>query len=42
VLSSALVAYLIYRGLDRSRDRAWENELHLLAHSDDGWANRRT
>jgi hypothetical protein len=41
VLGSALVAYLIHRGLDRSRDRAWENELHLLAHSDDGWANRR-
>jgi hypothetical protein len=40
VLSSALVAYLIHRGLDRSRDRAWEHELHLLAHSDDGWANR--
>lgn len=41
VLSSALVAYLIHRGLDRSRDRAWEHELHLLAHSDDGWVNRR-
>jgi hypothetical protein len=41
VLGSALVAYLIHRGLDRSRDRGWEHELHVLAHSDDGWVNRR-
>ena len=34
------VAFLVRRGLDRSRDRAWERELHLMAHNDDGWANR--
>jgi hypothetical protein len=42
VVFSALVALVIRRGLDRSRDRAWERELHLLAHNDDGWANRHT
>lgn len=42
VTFTALVAFGIRRGLDRSRDRAWERELHLLAHNDDGWANRRT
>jgi hypothetical protein len=42
VVISALVAYLVHRGLDRSRDRGWDHELHLLAHSDDGWVNRRT
>lgn len=40
VMGCALVAYLIRRGLDRSRARAWERELLLLAHNDDGWANR--
>lgn len=41
VMCCALVAYLIRRGLDRSRHRAWDRELLLLAHNDDGWANRR-
>jgi len=40
VVCGALAAFLIRRGLDKSRDRAWERELHLLAHNDDGWANR--
>jgi hypothetical protein len=42
VACAALAAFLIRRGLDRSRDRSWERELHLLAHNDDGWANRHT
>jgi hypothetical protein len=42
VACSAAVAFVIRRGLDRTRDRAWERELHLLAHNDDGWANRHT
>lgn len=42
VMCGALVAHLIRRGLDRSRHRAWDRELLLLAHNDDGWANRRT
>ncbi|MDT5290007.1 MAG: hypothetical protein QOF88_4896 [Mycobacterium sp.] len=41
VACAALAAFLIRRGLDRSRDHAWERELHLLAHNDDGWANRQ-
>jgi hypothetical protein len=40
VVFSTLVARLIRRGLDRSRDRAWTRELQLLAYNDDGWANR--
>jgi hypothetical protein len=42
VACSAVVAFVIRRGLDRTRDRAWERELHLLAHNDDGWVNRHT
>jgi hypothetical protein len=42
VICSALVAFGIRRRLDHSRDRAWERELQLLAHNDDGWANRHT
>jgi hypothetical protein len=42
VLLSALLAVAICRGLDRARARAWERELILLAHNDDGWANRRS
>jgi hypothetical protein len=42
VLCSALLAFLVHKGLDRFRERAWERDLHLLAHSDDGWVNRRT
>ncbi|MDF2585397.1 MAG: hypothetical protein K0R33_4040 [Mycobacterium sp.] len=41
VMCCAMVAYLVRRGLDRSRHRAWDRELLLLAHNDDGWANRR-
>jgi hypothetical protein len=40
VACSALVAFFSRRALDRSRARAWERELYLLAHNDDGWANR--
>ncbi|MBJ7337057.1 hypothetical protein [Mycolicibacterium sp.] len=40
VACSALIAFVIRRRLDRSRLRAWERELHLMAHNDDGWANR--
>jgi hypothetical protein len=42
VACGAVLAYVVRNGLDRSRDRAWERELHLLAHNDDGWANRHT
>lgn len=41
VMCCALMAYLVRRGLDRARDRAWERELQVFAHNDDGWANRR-
>lgn len=37
---AVLAAVTVRVKLDRSRDRAWERELHLLAHNDDGWANR--
>lgn len=40
VACAALALFLIRRGLDRARDRAWDSALHLLAHNDDGWANR--
>lgn len=40
VVCCALAAFLARRALDRTRDRAWERELTLLAHNDDGWANR--
>ena len=40
VTCSAFAALVVRRTLDRSRDRAWERELHLLAYNDDGWANR--
>lgn len=42
VVFSGLTALGIRTGLDRSRARSWERELQLLAHNDDGWANRRT
>jgi hypothetical protein len=42
VFCSVLAALGIRRWLDRSRARAWENKLNLLAHNDDGWANRHT
>ena len=41
VAISALAAFFARRALDRARDRGWERELNLLAHNDDGWANRR-
>jgi hypothetical protein len=41
VACGALAALLIRRALDRRRDHAWERELLLLSHNDDGWANRR-
>lgn len=41
VALSVLIAYLVRRMLDRVRANAWERELQLLAHNDDGWANRR-
>ena len=41
VMCCALMAYLVRRGLDRSRDRAWGRDLQLFAHNDDGWANRQ-
>ena len=42
VVFSTLAALVIRRGLDRTRARQWERELALLAHNDDGWANRHT
>jgi hypothetical protein len=42
VICGALSAFLARRGLDRSRYRSWDRELHLLAYNDDGWANRNT
>lgn len=42
VAGGALAAFLLRRVLDRSRARSWERELQLMAHNDDGWANRRT
>lgn len=41
VALSVLIAFVIRRWLDRIRANAWERELQLLAHNDDGWANRR-
>lgn len=40
VACGAFVAFVIRRWLDSARDRAWERELNLMAHNDDGWANR--
>jgi hypothetical protein len=42
VVFSGILALGIRLGLDRSRARAWERELQVLAHNDDGWANRRS
>ncbi|MCW2731383.1 MAG: hypothetical protein JWR13_2199 [Mycobacterium sp.] len=41
VVISGLGALGIRKWLDRSRAQAWERALQLLAHNDDGWANRR-
>jgi hypothetical protein len=40
VACAAAAALLVRRALDRSRDRDWDRALNLLAHNDDGWANR--
>jgi len=40
VSGAVLTALTVRLTLDRSRDREWERELHLMAHNDDGWANR--
>jgi Trk-type K+ transport system membrane component len=42
VAVTALLAYATKRGLDRLRALSWERELQLLAHNDDGWADRHT
>lgn len=40
VVVSLLIALAFRHWLDRLRLRAWERELQLFAHNDDGWANR--
>ncbi|MGE2836020.1 Rv1733c family protein [Mycobacterium sp. SMC-4] len=40
--SCALATWVVRRGLDRARDHAWERELRLHVHNDDGRANRHT
>lgn len=42
VAGGALAAFGVRRGLDGFRDRAWDRELRLRAHNDDGWADRHT
>jgi hypothetical protein len=42
VVFSGIVAVAFRVWLDRSRARAWERALLLMAHNDDGWANRRS
>ncbi|MGB3485193.1 MAG: hypothetical protein WBB07_23635 [Mycobacterium sp.] len=42
VSAAILLAFGLRYGLDRARARSWERELQLLAHNDDGWANRNT
>ncbi|CAN5120418.1 membrane protein [soil metagenome] len=42
VVAATLIAYASRRLLDRSRIRAWERELLVLAHNDDGWADRHS
>lgn len=37
-----LFAVVVRLTLNRTRARAWEREIQLLAHNDDGWANRHT
>lgn len=41
VVLCGLVGFVIRKGLDRSRARSWDRALQLMAHNDDGWANRR-
>lgn len=40
-IAGGLAAVGLRLRLDRHRARAWERALALLAHNDDGWANRR-
>jgi hypothetical protein len=40
VAFGVLIVRALRRWLDRCRARAWEREFQLLAHNDDGWANR--
>ena len=40
VAFGAFCAYVVRRSLDGYRARAWEREIQLMAHNDDGWANR--
>ncbi len=40
VALGVVAAMAFRRRLDRSRDAAWDRELRLLTHNDDGWANR--
>lgn len=42
VAVAVLIAYASRRVLDRSRARSWERELLVLAHNDDGWADRHS
>lgn len=41
VVLCGLVGMAIRKGLDRARARSWDRALQLMAHNDDGWANRR-
>jgi len=40
VALGALTARAVRRWLDRCRAAAWDRDVQLLAHNDDGWANR--
>ncbi|CAN5597743.1 membrane protein [soil metagenome] len=42
VVTATLMAYASRRLLDCSRTRSWERELLVLAHNDDGWADRHS
>lgn len=41
VIFSGIAALAVRLWLDRSRARGWERALLVMAHNDDGWANRR-
>jgi Trk-type K+ transport system membrane component len=40
--AAVLIAFASRRALDRHRARSWERELLVLAHNDDGWADRHS
>jgi len=42
VSTAVLIAVASRRVLDRQRARSWERELLVLAHNDDGWADRHS